>query len=213
MKNKFFVKAVLLFVSALSFVGLVSGTIAWFNSRVTVDNSQETNNIDGEAIGAYFAYGNGIPHTVDGDGNRVYGITKPRHLYNLAWLQYLGYFDQQDPSKPNYGQQFYFELANDIDMDGWVLPPIGTEEHPFIGNFTGNGYVISNLSISSNFNDYNTHPSAINSSNYVTPHILGMFGVIGNYNSTYNTSATNSVYSSSVNEFKNTGLTDVTITS
>ena len=213
MKNKFFVKAVLLFVSALSFVGLVSGTIAWFNSRVTVDNSQETNNIDGEAIGAYFAYGNGIPHSVDGDGNRVYGITKPRHLYNLAWLQYLGYFDQQDPSKPNYGQQFYFELANDIDMDGWVLPPIGTEEHPFIGNFTGNGYVISNLSISSNFNDYNTHPSAINSSNYVTPHILGMFGVIGNYNSTYNTSATNSVYSSSVNEFKNTGLTDVTITS
>lgn len=213
MANKFLIKTLLLATSVLSFVGVVSGTISWFNSRVTVDNSQDTNNIDGQSIGAYFAYGNGIPHETEGDGNRVYGITKPRHLYNLAWLQYLGYFDQQDPSKPNYGQQFYFELANDIDMDGWVLPPIGTEDHPFIGNFTGNGYVISNLSVSSEFNDYNTHPGTIDENDYEEPHILGLFGVVGNYNSTYNTSSPNSVYSSSVNEFKNTGITGITVTS
>lgn len=213
-RTSLLIKSVLLSMSALSFFGVVAGSVAWFNPRVSVDNSTNTqNNISGETLGAYFAYGNGIP---TGEGNRVYGITKPRHLYNLAWLQYLGYFDETNTSESNYGQQYYFELANDIDMEGWVLPPIGTEDHPFIGNFEGNGYVISNLTISNDFNEFNTHPSAIqgwNNTNYKQPHILGMFGVIGNYDDKYDTTNPNCVYSSTANEFKDTALTGITVKS
>ena len=203
-----------LFASSLMMLGLATaaGSLAWILPYVQVDNTFNTNdNITGSTMGAYFAYGNGIP---TGEGNRVYGITKPRHLYNLAWLQYLGWFDRTDSSKADYGQQFYFELANDLDMTGWVLPPIGTEEHPFIGNFEGNGHIISNLTISNNFSDFNTHPSAItgwNSTNYKQPHIIGLFGVIGNYNDKYDTSAGTCNYVTQNNELKDTGLTGITV--
>ena len=206
------IKAGLLATIGLAFVGVTMGTLSWFSNLVVIDNTHSTNTkIEGSTMGAYFAYGDGVPSTEAGDGHRVYGITKPRHLYNLAWLQYLGYFDRTDSSKKDYGTQFYFELAEDLDMTGWVLPPIGTESHPFIGNFEGNGHVISNLNVSNDFGDYNTHPTDVTSSNFNQPHIVGLFGVIGNYNNKYDTSNANCVFTSSANEFKDTGLSGITV--
>jgi hypothetical protein len=42
----------------------------------------------------------------------------------------------------------YFLLNNDIDFTGGTFNPIGTETHQFAGKFDGNGYTLSNISIS-----------------------------------------------------------------
>ena len=39
----------------------------------------------------------------------------------------------------------HFILSRDLDLSGNEWTPIGTEEHPFRGNFDGNGKVISNM--------------------------------------------------------------------
>lgn len=168
----------------------VSSTIAWFIPAVSVTNSGE---ITGVTEGAYYAYG-------EGTAEKPFGITRPRHLYNLAWLQYLGTYNKASEN----GKPYYFELGDNVDMTDWVLPPIGDENTPFYGNFNGNGYVVSNLTISNDFNDLGKHPSTVSTFNQ--PHILGFFGVIGNYSG-----ATLSAYSSSANEFLNTGLTGLTV--
>ena len=201
--------AFLISMVAFATVVAVTGSIAWFSPTASIE--KEKNPVTGTVLGAYFAYGNGIPTTEGHPNDRVYGITNPRHLYNLAWLQYLGFFNKESEN----GKQYYFELADNIDMAGWVLPPIGTETHPFIGNFNGNGFVVSNLTISNKFSDYDKHPSDVDATNYVAPHIIGFFGAIGDYNGDYLDSSGNpkegKVYSSSANEFSNTGLTGLTI--
>ena len=211
-------KSLIVAFSSLIVASVISigASLSWFVPSTTIGNtgSTKTMPIDGSSGSSYFAYGNGHPEGSN-PSDKPYGITQPRHLYNLAWLQYLGLFDQADPAKQNYGVQYYFELANDINMTGWVLPPIGTEDHPFIGNFNGNGYTISNLTVSNSFADYNTHPDVITEFNdsgaNKTPHILGLFGVVGNYGNKYNTEATTCVFSSIVNEFKDTGVTAITV--
>lgn len=168
-------------------------SLAWFTATAKIGSGGTHLPIESGTESGYFAYGNG-------SSDNPYGIRTPRQLYNLAWLQFLGLIHLDT-------QQLYFELADNIDMTNWVLPPIGTETYPFIGNFNGKGYVISNLTISNKFGDYNDHPSVISNFGTTTnlqPHILGMFGVVGN---TKNVTG----YSSSVNEFTNTGLYNATI--
>ena len=117
-KNKLLVAGAFVFLTA----GMISASLslAWFHPTTKVGNQGETNTmpIDGSSSSGYFAYG-------DGSAENPYGIRIPRHLYNLAWLQYIGYFGDK---------QIYFELANDVDMSGWTLPPIGTEDNPFISH-------------------------------------------------------------------------------
>ena len=127
---------------ALTVVATFSATIAWYETAIRFDDKDA--DVTGSSMGAYFDYGNGT------DAENAYGIRTPRQLYNLAWLQYLGYFNK---IKNNASEQVYFELADDIDMTGWTLPPIGTTNYPFIGNFNGNGKVISNLNVSNFFSD------------------------------------------------------------
>ena len=170
-------------------------TLAWLHPTTKVGNQGETNTlpIDGSSSSGYFAYG-------DGSSDHPYGIRIPRHLYNLAWLQYLGAFQNR---------QLYFELAGNVDMKGWTLPPIGTEDNPFVSQFNGQGYVVSNLTVSNNFGDYNVHPATITAFNTTTnkqPHIVGMFGVVGNYNNLPADS-----YDSSINTLTDTGIYNATI--
>ena len=180
----------------------VSLSVAWFHPSANIGGKVGGANnmpIDGATLSSYFAYG-------DGSSDDPYGIRTPRHLYNLAWLQYLGYFKDTDDNQV----QTYFELADNIDMTGWVLPPIGTEDYPFISRFDGQGYVVSNLTVSNDFSDYNMHPGVVaggfNDSEHKQPHILGMFGVVGNYNNLPEDS-----YSSATNQLMNTGIYNATI--
>lgn len=140
-------------------------SFSWFSNRNNVSR-----NIEGRTAGAYFARGRGTQ-------DDPFVINRPIHLYNLAWLQDVGYFDSK---------KTYFIIEKDLDMTGWTLPPIGNEEHPFIGELDGFDTVhgtnksavkISNLTISNKFNDYQRHPSSITSISGCNA--MGFFGTFG----------------------------------
>jgi hypothetical protein len=162
---------------------LFAGSFAWFQDL----NAANMNNGEGQTASAYFAGG-------DGSAASPYLIDKPVHLYNLAWLQYLGYFNKTDSN--NNLQQKHFVLAKDLDMTGWVLPPIGTTDNPFMGTFSGdpgdgttNYYVVKNLTVDNSIGTGHIErkPSAVSSVTGVN--IVGMFGVVGNYDGKYVTAS------------------------
>ena len=199
MKSYKFVKL----IAGIALLGTVvvgGSSLAWFTNAANIGPGGGNLPIESGTESGYFAYGNG-------SSDDPYGIKTPRQLYNLAWLQYLGLIHLDT-------QQLYFELADNLNMTGWVLPPVGTEDNPFIGNFNGNGYVVSNLTVSNEFSRYNTHPTVISGwddpsdedAKNFQPHILGVFGVIGPRQGL-------SDYESSINEFVDTGLTGITIES
>lgn len=148
-------------------------TLSWFNKGFNIEFNKQT----GLSEANYFARG-------DGTRGNPYVITTPRHYYNFAWLQYLGEFNKTT-KKDNIDviDQKYFVLGNDIDMSEYVVPPVGTSEYAFVGNFNGGGNVINNLKVSNNFADFGArHPSVVNetSFNEKNINILGTFGVVGN---------------------------------
>ena len=166
---KIFLYAVLGGTILASGCAISAFSFAWFSN-----NNNVTRGFDGSTTGAYFARGNGS------EGN-PYVINKPIHLYNLAWLQYVGFFKDKEP---------YFIIERDLDMSGWTLPPIGTAENPFLGHLDGNDTThsegqtatakISNLTISNSFEKYNgRHPSSQTLSTFAPPEITGLFGVAG----------------------------------
>ena len=122
-----------------------------------------------------------------------YQIDNATQLYNFAWLQYLGYFNGENAS------QTYFVLTSDIDASGLVLPPVGNEDNPFIGNFNGNGYTISGLTISNDKTELNNasigdkfsipHAAMENNELKSDLEIVGLFGVIGDYTEDYTASS------------------------
>lgn len=168
--------------SAISFAWLASGKYLNFPSS-----------FGGSATPAYFAGG-------DGSKDNPFRITNAVHLYNLAWLQYLGYFNRRDGFN-NGLDQTYFELGKDVDMRGRAIPPIGTEEYPFIGEFKGNGHKVTNLTISNKKGEKGSGdlvyaPTNAKFSNDILRfvddskahdiEIVGMFGVTGDYDGYFN---------------------------
>ena len=178
---KIFLYAVLGGTILASGCAISAFSFAWFSN-----NNNVSRGFDGSTTGAYFARGNGS------EGN-PYVINKPIHLYNLAWLQYVGFFKDKEP---------YFIIERDLDMSGWTLPPIGTTKNPFLGHLDGNDTThsigqtatakISNLTISNSFEKYNgRHPSSQKLSTFVSPEITGIFGVVGDKVSTIEPSVKN----------------------
>ena len=165
--------------SAISFAWLASGKYLNFPSS-----------FGGSATPAYFAGG-------DGSKDNPFRITNAVHLYNLAWLQYLGYFNRREGFN-NDRDQTYFALDGNIDMRGRAIPPIGTEEYPFIGKFDGNGHKVTNLTISNKkgTGDLVYSPTNAKFSNNILRfvddskahdiEIVGMFGVTGDYDGYFN---------------------------
>lgn len=172
--------AILLILAVL--IGALQYSFSWFERPL---NFIMPNDIGGSTEVSYFESG-------DGSAENPYMISSRIHLYNLAWLQYLGYFNLGENIN-NGRAQSYFELKNDIDMEGLAIPPIGTEEYPFLGNFNGHGYTIAN-SITSNSNEHLTIKPTLakfNANDLISAYapgtdevarIIGFFGVIGDYN-------------------------------
>ncbi len=131
----------------------VGYAFAWFAT-----STSQKSGVTGSA-GAYFASGSGT----EAD---PFVITNAQHLSNLAALQAAGKLQQKS----------YFELGNDIDMSGRVVPPIGTADNPFMGDFDGNGHTVSGLVVSTNKNVLINRDvySGVAFSNFV-----GMFGRTG----------------------------------
>lgn len=166
-------------------------TFAWFDN--SVGSLDFPTNFGGSSMAAYFNGGNGSQGT-------PYEIDNPTNLYNLAWLQYLGYFNLR--SGLNNGRaQTYFKLTSNIDMSEVAsylkaLPPIGTSEHPFIGQFDGNNKTVSKLNVSNKRDDYGVYPTNAKFDNSgmlttcadaadATPsqiEFVAMFGVVGDFN-------------------------------
>jgi len=180
---------------------LFTVSLAWFSSQ----NNADIGTGQGYTASAYFAGG-------DGSAANPYVIDRPIHLYNLAWLQYLGLFNKNDGTA--FKQQ-YFVLGSDVDMAStasvnWMLPPIGTSKYPFIGNFDGKGYTISNLVVDNAIGDghITRKPSTVGSS-ISDVNIVGTFGVVGDYGTTLS----GYTYSSSANSVANFTIKDSDIRS
>ena len=172
--------AILILLAVSIFLVSISTTLAWFANISYIDND----NLTASAITGYFRSG-------DGTADDPFVISTPRHLYNLAWLQYLGELNKVD--KNGKITQYYFKLEdlddgsrdNVIDVDGLVLPPIGTTENPFVGHFDGNGVCIKNLTVSNYLStssgDFGIveRPLSETTINETTTSIIGFFGVVG----------------------------------
>ena len=179
----------------------IASSIAWFDHKTTLTPAI----LQGSTQGAYFGGGNGTKDT-------PYLIKNQRHLYNLAWLQYLGEFNKTDTDPSTIDKQYYFKRDDSLkdsglDRKDFVLPPIGTESNPFLGNFDGNNVTINNLTVSNNFNDLNKHPYNVTSDSFSKENIqiVGFFGIIGSHNTlSYS-------YSSVINSVSNLYLNNVTI--
>lgn len=178
---KIFLYAVLGGTILASGCAISAFSFAWFSN-----NNNVTRGFGGSTTGAYFARGYGSKTS-------PYVINRPIHLYNLAWLQYVGFFKGKEP---------YFIIERDLDMSGWTLPPIGTTENPFLGHLDGYDTThsvgqtatakISNLTISNSFEKYNgKHPSSQTLSTFASPEITGLFGVVGKKTSTIEPSVKN----------------------
>ena len=162
-------------MAGFSLAAATIATVAWFISTIKITNINGTGTTDA----AYFAYGTGTAED-------PYGISEIRHLSNLSWLQYKGQFDDRP---------YYFELANDINADGeeYVMPPIGTETHPFIGVFDGNGYSIHNIKVTNDYTSFTRKPHNITYTQ-ADAEVVGFFGVVGNLDGESYSSQTNSLH-------------------
>lgn len=134
------------------------------------DNTYQYNiDIIGKSRKTYFAGGVGT-------SENPFIISEPVHMYNLGYLQNEGIFDAVPSNWTTYGfTQYYFKVGeitgyqalpdtfgNQIPIviptainfasDYYqTIPPVGTEDHPFIGVFEGNNSVLANYIVDSNF--------------------------------------------------------------
>lgn len=154
--------------------------------------------VDGSIRASYFESG-------DGSQAQPFVIAKPEQFYNLAWLQYLGRFNEAGENETI--PTTYFYLSADIDMTGYVLPPVGTEKYPFVGNFDGNGRTVTGLTIA--------EPTDLPiEGEYEKPQIVGAFGVVGTMNGeagNITIGGQDYTYSSAANEVKNVTFKGLTV--
>lgn len=184
----------LLSLSAVA-VTTITSVYAWYVSTIGIVQDISDNKLAANA--SYYQSGTGT-------NDDPYIIANARHLYNLAWLQDLGYYDDK---------VYYFKLANDIDMSTLKIgdngqspiPAIGIDDHPFIGSFDGQGYTINNLYVASNFSSSNcitpsrtilnshnqeqTKKTYNTSTNNIISNYNGLFGVINKFSDSSTTAS------------------------
>ncbi len=166
----------------------ITSVFAWYVSNYGIKQAISDDKLT--ANGAYYKSGNGTKE-------KPYVIANARHLYNLAWLQDLGFYDDK---------VYYFELECDIDMSDLKygnnkpspIPAIGIDNHPFVSVFKGNGHTINNLFVASNFsatncitpsteilnsrNQNTVYKSYNTSTNNIISSYNGLFGTINKFN-------------------------------
>lgn len=192
-------KATITLLIAVTLVfGVAVASFAWLSINI---NKDFNNNYHGSTEVAYFESG-------DGSLSNPYVISNRVHLYNFAWLQYLGYFnlnEKYDKKFNNGRAQSYFVLKNDINMEGLAIPPIGTTEFPFFGNFNGNGNQIYNATTANDKALLTARPKLAeftdgadgkiiswpdyahnNATQTQVGEAMGLFGVVGDYNDKLN---------------------------
>ena len=222
-------------LSTFALSAAVTSSLAWFKTGNDVNfGTGESGHITATTNGGYFgALPNGAG-TYGFSSTNPFVISTPTHLYNLAWLQFIGAFNDET-CKAYFGDegdgilQCYFTVANDIDMSGMILPPIGTELYPFFSYFNGGGYTISNLTMTNDLavSDGGVTTVGTSFANQVAkpsesilnglpstaiPRVVGFFGVIGDIH-TINTSIAPSDYNSFTPSMINVTIENITVQS
>lgn len=153
--------------------GLAIPSFSWFAKAKT---QTEGDSISGSSTSAYFRG--------KGTAESPYLIETTKQLYYFNWLQDLGYFNKKVDGGSSI-DQIYFSLENDLDMSDYVLPPAGTKEYPFLGNFNGKDHVIKNLNINNDFSSLTKKPSNAKDEDgdglLDDAEIVGFFGIIGEW--------------------------------
>ena len=204
MMNKKFKIISLTSLSLFSLISLATATVAWFAHLpdLAFGSGAGQINVDAGSETSYYESGSG--NSIDDP----YIISNRNHLYNLAWLQYMGIYNS-----PSIVQK-YFKLKNDIDMTGIALPPIGTDEYPFLGHFDGNNKTLSNLKIVNDDPTVDgsefgvTKPSSTTLAGTTQPTIVGFFGVVGQ-----SPLIDDVTYNSSIVSISNLTLNNITVKS
>lgn len=138
----------------------------------------------------------------DGSSEAPFEIARPVQLYYFSWLQNLGYFNE-DKDGDGGIDTVYFRISADLDMNGFILPPIGTAENPFLGNIDGEDHSIKNLQINNNNSSLTDSPIT---GELAGAEIIGFFGVVG-----APPTDENYLYVIDQNEVKNLILENVTV--
>lgn len=178
--------SVILAIATIAVALCAAVTVCWLDeSTGSVDFNEH---FHGSTESAYFAGGTG-------SADSPYEIRYAVHLYNLAWLQYLGYFNM-NPDFNNGLAQSHFVVKEKVDMSAFksAIPPIGTTEYPFIGVFDGGDNTIVSVRVSNNVgstdNALKIRPSNAEFNGttrlFVTDKsaevsVVGLFGVTGDY--------------------------------
>lgn len=195
MKKYVNTRALLLFCLCALLLAGAAVTYAWYRP---IKLNFAPAKVDGSIRASYFESG-------DGSKDAPFEIAKPEQFYNLAWLQYLGRFNEADENRTI--PTTYFYLSADIDMTGYVLPPVGTEKYPFVGNFDGKGNTVTGLEIAV--------PTDLPiEGEYEKPQIVGAFGVVGtmgDIKDSITIDGENYTYSSAANEVKNVTFKGLTV--
>ena len=191
-------------LAALVFVG---SSLAWYFTAAKLDMGSVSGSVS--FLANYFESG-------DGSAEHPYEIARPEQLYNLAWLQYLGAFNQtSDPEFTPFHFYISDRYSSTLDMTGFVLPPIGTRDNPFIGYLDGRNNTVANLTVA-NVTTENANEAAkifdlpqnvkyLEGTNVSGVEIIGFMGVVGSYNGTAAT------YDSQTLALKNVVLQDLTV--
>ena len=152
-------------------ISLITVSVAWFAGIANIRTEGE---FSGESIAAYFGKG-------DGSKENPYYIVTAQHVYNFAWLQNAGAFNNAETYFKLCdldGQPINLDMAGELsgtESTSGAIPPIGTEENPFIGHFDGCGSTISNLWVSTKSTDWKEQPDG--SVDYSDSYV-GLFGFI-----------------------------------
>ena len=174
--------AITVLLAVLCFVLLLEPlTLAWMS-----DNGMGSPiDITGNVHKSYFASGNG-------SAEDPFEIAAPVQLYYFAWLQYLGLFNVDENEDGEIDTVYHFYLSHDLDMCyesfgetvQYILPPIGTQEYPFLGTFDGKGHTVTDLIVKNVYDENMDAPEgSTNQSNQLENiEIVGFFGVVGAYN-------------------------------
>ncbi|MBP5466374.1 MAG: hypothetical protein J6Y43_02280, partial [Clostridia bacterium] len=228
MKKKLTIIVLLALIAAI----MIPATFAWI-----ADNSATDFGITSYVHKSYFESGDGTS-AVQYSGNEAelgyndegcaFEIKYPVQFYYFTWLQYMGYFNQAKTEEGHTTEinQVYFYLSADLYMDGWILPPVGTDEFPFLGSFNGNGHTIHNLTVQNVLTTNVVSATTLNDiPESIGPvEIVGLFGVVGSpstigtANASYeysgnfvSTDEYEYTYNVANNEIKNFNLDGITI--
>ncbi|MBQ6095259.1 MAG: hypothetical protein IJL09_07635, partial [Lachnospiraceae bacterium] len=191
-------------LAALLFVG---STFAWYFTAAKLDMGSVSGSVS--FLANYFESG-------DGSAEHPYEIARPEQLYNLAWLQYLGAFNQtSDPEFTPFHFYISDRYSSTLDMSRFVLPPIGTRDNPFIGYLDGRGNTVANLTVANvttedvneaaKIYDLPQNVKYLEGTNVSGVEIIGFMGVVGTYN------GTTATYDSQTLALKNVVLQNLTV--